>query len=444
MSQVSGSNKGKVPTRNPPTNTPDSDDDEDVGASAPISSVSGPKLPKAEPFDGTQSQLQGFLTQMNMHLDANKAKLPGQADKVIFIATHLQGQAWNWFKPYIQEYYEKQPDEWSTITRNIFTSYAGFRRYLEQTFGDIDAEATAERRLKQLRQTTLASTYFSEFYQLISNVDWNEKAYISTAISGLKDHVRDELARMEQLERLNQLAEIAVTDDSEDSIKPMKDENAHQTHMDQGLWSWMQPNRHFPKRKENGDDATSSEFCATKRGAYDTTGAITPKKRSNKRLRKLFKECTTLDDDEIEQELLEEDSTEYRSAKSDWPTEDPSVLVATNHDSPDSNGYSSIKWENITPEELVHKWTTLTDNEINQTIGSDKRKTDHGEPDQEDFPAIDWTTIDRPINPLDKEYGTQWVSLNPKKEQPHEIPKTPQDNSPKNDDEADRYAAWLQ
>jgi hypothetical protein len=48
---------------------------------------------------------------MNMHLDANKAKLPGQADKVIFMATHLRGQAWNWFELYIREYYEKQPDE---------------------------------------------------------------------------------------------------------------------------------------------------------------------------------------------------------------------------------------------------------------------------------------------------------------------------------------------
>jgi hypothetical protein len=26
---------------------------------------------------------------MNMHLNANKTKLPSQADKVIFIATHL-------------------------------------------------------------------------------------------------------------------------------------------------------------------------------------------------------------------------------------------------------------------------------------------------------------------------------------------------------------------
>jgi hypothetical protein len=60
----------------------------------------------------------------------------------------------------------------------------------------------------------------------------------------------------------------------------------------------------------------TAEFYAT-RGAYDTTSAITPKKRSNKRLRKLFKECTTLNDDEIKQELREEDSTKYGSTKSD-------------------------------------------------------------------------------------------------------------------------------
>jgi hypothetical protein len=46
------------------------------------------------------------------------------------------------------------------------------------------------------------------------------------------------------------------------------------------------------------------------------TSTITPKKRSNKQLRKLFKKCITLDNNEIKQELREEDSTEYRSAKS--------------------------------------------------------------------------------------------------------------------------------
>jgi hypothetical protein len=45
-------------------------------------------------------------------------------------------------------------------------------------------------------------------------VDWNEKAYVSAAIGGLKDHVWDELAHMERPERLNQLTEIAVKIDN--------------------------------------------------------------------------------------------------------------------------------------------------------------------------------------------------------------------------------------
>jgi hypothetical protein len=60
----------------------------------------------------------------------------------------------------------------------------------------------------------------------------------------------------------------------------------------------------------------TAEFYAT-RGAYDTTSAMTPKKRSDERLRKLYKECTSLSNEEIEMELEKEDSTEYKSANSD-------------------------------------------------------------------------------------------------------------------------------
>jgi hypothetical protein len=45
-------------------------------------------------------------------------------------------------------------------------------------------------------------------------VDWNKKVYVSAAIRGLKDHVRDKLACMEWLEQLNQLTEIAVKIDN--------------------------------------------------------------------------------------------------------------------------------------------------------------------------------------------------------------------------------------
>jgi hypothetical protein len=45
-------------------------------------------------------------------------------------------------------------------------------------------------------------------------VDWNKKVYVSAAIGGLKDYVWDELARMEWLEWLDQLTEIAVKIDN--------------------------------------------------------------------------------------------------------------------------------------------------------------------------------------------------------------------------------------
>ncbi|KAF4222117.1 hypothetical protein CNMCM5878_006712 [Aspergillus fumigatiaffinis] len=91
----------------------------------------------------------------------------------------------------------------------------------------------------------------------------------------------------------------------------------------------------------------------------------------------------------------------------------------------------------------MHEWTNLNEKDIKRVIGTAEEKTDHNKPDQEDFPTIDWATIDQPINPLDEEYRTQWVSLDPNKEQSHEIPETPQNNFPKDDDEADQYAAWL-
>jgi hypothetical protein len=46
-------------------------------------------------------------------------------------------------------------------------------------------------------------------------------------------------------------------------------------------------------------------------------------------------------------------------------------------------------------------------NGIHQVISPDLEKTDYDKPAQEDFPTIDWTMIDRPIDLLNEEYRTQ-------------------------------------
>ena len=53
-----------------------------------------------------------------------------------------------------------------------------------------------------------------------------------------------------------------------------------------------------------------------RRNRYNTTSTIKIKK-SNKQLRKLYKECMNLSNKEIKIELKKEDSTNYKSAKDD-------------------------------------------------------------------------------------------------------------------------------
>ena len=70
------------------------------------------------------------------------------------------------------------------------------------------------------------------------------------------------------------------------------------------------------KGKQNGKKQlhTIKELSVTTgRDGYDTTGII----KINKRLKKLYQECTSLSDKEIEVELEKEASTNYESTNND-------------------------------------------------------------------------------------------------------------------------------
>lgn len=187
---------------------------EQVKGSAPATAISGIKLPKAESFDGTRSRLRGFLTQMDMHLDMNKRRLVGEADKVIFVSSYLRGQAWDWLEPYIREYYEKAPGEWTTTAQSIFMSYRNFRQILERTFGDIDAKATAERKLARTRQQTSATAYVAEFMSYAAILGWDDYALIPPFYSGLKSHVKDEIARIGRPNTMSDFIDTVVRIDN--------------------------------------------------------------------------------------------------------------------------------------------------------------------------------------------------------------------------------------
>lgn len=68
------------------------------------SQASGPRLKvdKPTPFKGERKKLQPFLAQMQLYYAANPHLLAGEADKVLAASTFLEGDAMDWFEPYMR------------------------------------------------------------------------------------------------------------------------------------------------------------------------------------------------------------------------------------------------------------------------------------------------------------------------------------------------------
>ena len=96
------------------------------------------KIRPPETFNGTQSKLQGFLTQLNLYMQVNREKLVHEADKVLFTTTYLTGPAFDWFEPTLHDYQKHTHQMQDNNTQAVFGSYQEFRKQLEDIFEDIN------------------------------------------------------------------------------------------------------------------------------------------------------------------------------------------------------------------------------------------------------------------------------------------------------------------
>jgi hypothetical protein len=86
----------------------------------------------------------------------------------------------------------------------------GFKVGIEQVFGDIDKKHTAVRCLQGLKQRGSATMYTAEFRQHAVRVGWNDQSLYDQYYKGLKDHVKDEIARSDVPDSLNDLIVMAI------------------------------------------------------------------------------------------------------------------------------------------------------------------------------------------------------------------------------------------
>jgi hypothetical protein len=165
------------------------------------------KTTKPDTFHGSRSKLRSFVSQLAIYFALQPDDFTSDSNKIMFAASLLRDSAFDWFEPNLRKKDSDSPPA-------VVTNYKTFLASLESTFGDIDAKATAERQLRSLRQTTSASSYSTSFQQIVSFLEWDDAALGYAFYNGLKDSVKDELAKDDRPASLSALMEKAIKIDN--------------------------------------------------------------------------------------------------------------------------------------------------------------------------------------------------------------------------------------
>ena len=178
-------------------------------SSLPVKSTSlrNIKTTKPDTFHGSRSKLHSFVSQLAIYFALQPDDFTLDTNKIMFAASLLRDSAFDWFEPNLRKKDSDSPPA-------VVTNYKTFLASLESTFGDIDAKATAERQLRSLRQTTSASSYSTSFQQIVSFLEWDDAALSYAFYNGLKDSVKDELAKDDRPASLSALMEKAIKIDN--------------------------------------------------------------------------------------------------------------------------------------------------------------------------------------------------------------------------------------
>ncbi|SLM37348.1 Zinc finger, CCHC-type [Lasallia pustulata] len=180
------------------------------------------KIATPTPFNGERKKLDTFLLQMMVFFKFNDKLFAFESEKVMCASYYLQGDAKAWFRPYLKDFMDNTnaPTEADDETVRVFSGFDKFMHEIRLVFGDIDGERTAERdideqrtaerEIRQLKQTKSAADYTDQFKRISAATNWNEAAVMAHYYQGLKDGVKDEIAREERPDTLRDMTIMAV------------------------------------------------------------------------------------------------------------------------------------------------------------------------------------------------------------------------------------------
>ncbi|KAF5496787.1 Retrotransposon-like protein 1 [Colletotrichum aenigma] len=137
-----------------------------------------------------------------------------ETERVVHAATFLRGRALAWFEPLQQEWLDNPVEKYSQEVKDIFFSFAGYVKALQSLFLEPNEKRQAERDLAHLRQTKSTSLYAAEFQRIASQLDMTNESKVFAFYQGLKDDVKDEMAKVDEPPSFRDYVEHAVKIDN--------------------------------------------------------------------------------------------------------------------------------------------------------------------------------------------------------------------------------------
>ncbi|EDO02460.1 hypothetical protein SS1G_04936 [Sclerotinia sclerotiorum 1980 UF-70] len=122
------------------------------------------KVALPDRFTGNRQELETFLLQLEIYFQFNQDKFNHDADKSVWAASYLRGEAVKWIQSYLKDYFTNlsEPKKRMYPTQTIFGRFEGFKKEIRKVFGNINELCNAESKIYSLKQTRSAVKYAVE------------------------------------------------------------------------------------------------------------------------------------------------------------------------------------------------------------------------------------------------------------------------------------------
>jgi hypothetical protein len=174
----------------------------------------GPKVNSPQEFTGNWRQFSAFKMQCMITYEMQPTKFDSYRKRLLFAVSYLRGPAYDWVQPHLEDYLGNTADNRRDETKALFENTNAFFAKLGETFGQGNERMEAERDIRRLRQNGPAAKYKAEFQTLAIKTGWNDAALADAFYLGLKENVKDEIARQERPRTQTAMFELAIRIDT--------------------------------------------------------------------------------------------------------------------------------------------------------------------------------------------------------------------------------------